>query len=58
MKVEELYNILEKEVDSGNLYLDSTVCFEQSGEIKEYLTAEKLDLLNDGKRIKYLELRL
>ena len=33
MTVEELYNILEKEVDSGNLYLDSNVYFEQSGEI-------------------------
>lgn len=46
MTVKELYNILEKEVDSGNLDLDSAVCFEQSGEIKEYLTVKKtLDLL-------------
>lgn len=57
MTVEELYNILEKEVDSGNLDLDSTVCFEQSGEIKEYLTDESVRFI-DGKRVKYLELRL
>lgn len=31
MTVQNLYNILEKEVDNGNLYLDSPVCFEQSG---------------------------
>lgn len=57
MTVEELYNILEKEVDSGNLDLDSPVCFEQSGEIKEYLTDENVRFI-DGKYIKYLELRL
>lgn len=57
MTVEELYNILEKEVDNGNLDLDSSVCFEQSGEIKEYLTVENIRFI-DGKRIKYLELRL
>lgn len=57
MTVEELYNILEKEVDSGNLDLDSPVLFEQSGEIKEYLTDENVRFI-DGKHIKYLELRL
>lgn len=57
MTIEELYNILEKEVDSGNLDLDSPVCFEQSGEIKEYLTDENVRFI-DGKRVKYLELRL
>lgn len=57
MTVEELYNILEKEVDNGNLDLDSPVCFEQDGEIKEYLTDENIRFI-DGKRIKYLELRL
>ena len=57
MTVEELYNILETEVNNGNLDLDSTVCFEQSGEIKEYLTDENIRFF-DGKRIKYLELRL
>jgi hypothetical protein len=57
MTVEELYNILEKEVDSGNLDLDSPVCIEQSGEIKEYLTDENVRFI-DGKLIKYLELRL
>lgn len=57
MTVEELYNILEKEVDNDNLDLDSSVCFEQSGEIKEYLTVENIRFI-DGKRIKYLELRL
>ena len=57
MTVEELINILEKEVDSGNLDLDSPICFEQSGEIKEYLTDENVRFI-DGKRIKYLELRL
>lgn len=57
MTVEELYNILEKEVDSGNLDLDSPVCIEQSGEIKEYLTVENVRFI-DGKHIKYLELRL
>lgn len=57
MTVQDLYNILEKEVDSGNLDLDSSVCFEQSGEIKEYLTVENVRII-DGKRIKYLELRL
>ena len=30
MTVEELYNILEKEVDSGNLYLDSTVALSKA----------------------------
>lgn len=57
MTVEELYNILEKEVDNGNLDLDSPVLFEQSGEIKEYLTDENVRFI-DGKHIKYLELRL
>jgi hypothetical protein len=57
MTVEELYNILETEVNNGNLDLDSPVCFEQSGEIKEYLTDENIRFI-DGKRIKYLELRL
>lgn len=57
MTVKELYNILEKEVDSGNLDLDSAVCFEQSGEIKEYLTVKNIRFI-DGKSIKYLELRL
>ena len=57
MTVQDLYNILEKEVDTGNLDLDSPVCFEQSGEIKEYLTDENVRFI-DGKSIKYLELRL
>lgn len=57
MTVQDLYNILEKEVDNGNLDLDSPVCFEQSGEIEEYLTDENVRFI-DGKRIKYLELRL
>lgn len=57
MTVEELYNILETEVNNGNLDLYSPVCFEQSGEIKEYLTDENIRFI-DGKRIKYLELRL
>ena len=57
MTVEELYNILEKEVDNGNLDLDSHVCFEQGREIKEYLTVENIRFV-DGKRIKCLELRL
>lgn len=57
MTVEELYNILEKEVDNGNLDLDSSVCFEQDGEIRDYLTNEQIRFI-DGKRVKYLELRL
>lgn len=57
MTVEELYNILEKEVDNGNLDLDSSICFEQYGEIREYLTNEQFRFI-DGKRVKYLELRL
>lgn len=57
MTVEELYNILEKEVDNGNLDLDSSICFEQEGEIREYLTNEQFRFI-DGKRVKYLELRL
>ena len=57
MTVLDLYIILKKEVDTGNLDLDSPVCFEQSGEIKEYLTDENVRFI-DGKRVKYLELRL
>lgn len=57
MTVQDLYIILKKELYTGNLDLDSPVCFEQSGEIKEYLTDENVRFI-DGKRIKYLELRL
>ena len=57
MTVQDLYNILEKEVDNGNLDLDSSVCFEQDGEIRDYLTNEQIRFI-DGKRVKYLELRL
>lgn len=57
MTVQDLYDILEKEIDDGNLDLDSPVCFEHEGNINNYRVDENIRFI-DGKRIKYLELRL
>lgn len=57
MTVQDLYDILEKEIDDGNLDLDSPICFEHEGNINNYRVDENIRFI-DGKRIKYLELRL